>query len=79
MTPNRQVCVDLMLWSNQRIREFYDAGTVGLVSRVTGGRVTHLRGGEPGGRDTESHLREQLTKTLRDHADSASEAILKVR
>lgn len=75
---NRQVCVDLMLWSNSRVREFYDAGTIGAVSRVTGGRVTYLRGGDPGGRDTESHLREQLTGALHDHADSASEAILKV-
>ncbi|CAM9100724.1 unnamed protein product [Ectocarpus fasciculatus] len=75
----RQVCVDLMLWSNGRVREFYDAGTIGMVSRVTGGRVTCLRGGEPGDRDTESHLREQLTGALRDHAYSASEAILKVR
>lgn len=73
-----QVCVDLMLWCNGKVREFYDAGTIGMVSRVTGGRVTCLRGGEPGGRDTESHLREQLTGALRDHAHSASEAILKV-
>lgn len=72
------MCVDLMLWSNGRVREFYDAGTIGMVSRVTGGRVTCLRGGEPGDRDTESHLREQLTGALRDHAHSASEAILKV-
>eukprot|EP00752_Nemacystus_decipiens_P016511 g14759.t1 len=75
----RQVCVDLMLWSNSRVREFYDAGTIGAVSRVTGGRVTYLKGADPGDRDTESHLREQLTGALRDHADSASEAILKVR
>lgn len=74
----QQVCVDLMLWCNPRVREFYDAGTIGLVSRVTGGRVTYLRSGDPGGRDTESHLRERLTGALRDHADSASEAILKV-
>lgn len=76
---NQQVCVDLMLWSSSRVREFYDAGTLGAVSRVTGGRVTYLRGGDPGGRDTESHLREQLMGALRDHAGSASEAILKVR
>lgn len=67
-----------MLWSSPRVREFYDVGTIGAMSRVTGGRVTYLRGRDPGGRDTESHLREQLTGALRDHADSASEAILKV-
>lgn len=67
-----------MLWSSQKIREFYDAGTLGMVSRVTGGQVTYLRGGDPGGHGTESHLREQLTGALRDHGDSASEAILKV-
>lgn len=75
---NIQVCVDLMLWSSQKIREFYDAGTMGMVSRVTGGQVTYLRGGDPGGLDTESHLREQLSGALRDHGNSASEAVLKV-
>ncbi|CAM9711406.1 unnamed protein product, partial [Hapterophycus canaliculatus] len=75
----RQVCVDLILWSSQKMREFFDVGTLGTVSRVTGGRVTYLRGGEPGGPETASHLLEQLTSTFRSHARSASEAILKVR
>lgn len=73
-----QVCVDLMLWSSEKVREFSDVGTMGTVSRVTGGRVTYLRGGEAGGQETEAHVREQLTATFRDHAQSASEAILKV-
>lgn len=67
-----------MLWSSQDVREFHDVGTIGVVPRVTGGRVTYLRGGEAGGLETMSHLRQQLTGTLRDHANSASEAVLKV-
>ena len=73
-----QVCVDLMLWSSQEVREYYDVGTIGMVPRATGGRVTYLRGGEAGGAETVSHLREQLKGTLRDHARSASESVLKV-
>lgn len=49
-----------------------------MVSRVTGGRVTFLRGGEAGSAHTVSHLREQLVGALSDHAHSGSEAILKV-
>lgn len=73
-----QVCVDLMLWSSQEVREYYDVGTIGTVPRATGGRVTYLRGGEAGGAETASHLREQLRGALRDHARSASESVLKV-
>lgn len=76
---DQQVCVDLMLWSGQgRNREFYDAATMGAVARVTGGRVTYLRDGDAGGAETALHLREQLKGSLRDHADSASETVLKV-
>lgn len=69
-----------MLWSGaqEHGREFYDVATMGSVARTTGGRVTYLRGGEPGGAETGLHLREQLTGALRDHADSASETVLKV-
>lgn len=67
-----------MLWSSLDVREFYDVGSIGMVPRATGGRVTYLRGGEAGGLETMSHLRQQLRGALRDHGNSASEAVLKV-
>lgn len=75
-----QICVDIMLWSSEAVgvREFYDVGSLGMVSRVTGGRVSYLRNAEAGSVETSEHLREQLSGALRDHAHSASEAILKV-
>lgn len=69
--------MDLLLWSGQ-VREFHDVGTVGMVSRVTGGHITYLRGAEAGGAEAASHLREHLARTLQDHVHSANEAILKV-
>lgn len=73
------MCVDLMLWSgHDRKREFYDTATMGAVARMTGGRVTYMRNGSAGGRETALHLREQVRGSLRDHADSASETVLKV-
>ena len=60
------------------LRQFYDVGSVGMVSRVTGGRVTYLRDADAGSVETSEHLREQLSGALRDHAHSANEAILKV-
>lgn len=67
-----------MLWSSQEVREFYDVGTIGMVPRATGGRVTYLRGGEAGSAETMTHLRQQLKGALGDHAGSASESVLKV-
>lgn len=67
-----------MLWLGGPSREFYDVGTIGMVSRVTGGQVTSLRGAEAGSAETVEHLREQLAGALMDHAHSGSEAILKV-
>lgn len=68
-----------MLWSGQdKNREFHDVATVGAVARMTGGRVSYLRGRDAGSAETAQHLREQLSLSLRDHADSASETVLKV-
>ena len=67
-----------MLWSSVDVREFYDVGTIGVVPRATGGRVTYVRGGEAGGLETMSHLRQQLRGALRDHGNSGSESVLKV-
>lgn len=70
--------MDVMLWSGQGVKEFFDVGTLGNVPRVTGGQVTYLKGGEAGSAETASHLREQLAGALRDHSHSANEAVLKV-
>lgn len=69
-----------MLWGgDERQREYYDVATVGAVVKATGGTVTYLRAPDAGGEETALHLREHLKETLRNHADSASETVLKVR